>query len=180
MVQEKKKKNRKRKFSDMEKELNDDENGDLLLKKVPIEHPPPKDSNLRYHSLDPWHVVKNKTKDFAKAANKEEDLQLWIKSLRNHLCYSITKCEGDPQRLRELVFSILFHIRGIHKWTGFKYENQCNHSPFTKGQQRDKQWIAEDSSGYEKIRQCIRNTHFLNSLSKTCLYPHTGNLNRIK
>ena len=57
------------------------------------------------HQFDPWHAAKGICKSLNKASMKKNRGKLlqWIQSILNHLWWSVSACDKDPQVLYEKV-----------------------------------------------------------------------------
>ena len=98
------------------------------------------------HQYDPWHISKSVAKRIHNASKVKgnEILDLWLRSILNHLWWSSSTCNGDEDLLSEKWTSILHHITNQHSWsTGTKF-HACEHSYLDL---REKPWISPDSYG---------------------------------
>lgn len=70
------------------------------------------------HHNDWWHYAKNWRKRLYKLAKrkKHEDLRDIIPSLYNYFCLCLKLGEGDFDKMRQLLQSMLYHISGRHHW----------------------------------------------------------------
>ena len=101
------------------------------------------------HQFDIWHLAKSVKKELtAKAKLKgTEDLNLWIRSISNHLWWAAANCKGDQDWLEECWVSIVNHVASIHSFKGEKM-TQCAHSPLTSEQSRMKKWLKVGSRAH--------------------------------
>lgn len=149
------------------------------------------------HQLDVWHCSKNLTKKLtAKAKTKGcEALLEWIRAVSNHLWYASATCKNNMQLLkwvhlhsigsdcmqlsnlaRERWLSILFHITGIHSWTGGKKTNKCNHGPSEVAHGQEVAYLNKKSPAFKALKEIVEAPALIKLLPKLTKFCHTGNL----
>ena len=134
---------------------------------------------LLKHKFDPWHFAKNiKTKLRPLSQRKGCSLlKEWIKPLANHLFWCADNSEDDPEKLRQMWQSVLFHIRNKHtfKTVHPKYPN-CSHDPYSKSKARRTKWLEKDSPAYLALEKVVNDTRNLKDMEHLTKPYHTGSL----
>lgn len=127
------------------------------------------------HQYDPWHISKSITKRIHNASKTKgnEILDLWLRSIINHLWWSASSCNGEEDLLCEKWISILNHITNKHSWsTGTKFHS-CEHSDL---HEREKPWILSDSNAFETLKNIVTDKKLLSDIKKTSRFVHTSYL----
>ncbi|XP_063076993.1 uncharacterized protein LOC134466993 [Engraulis encrasicolus] len=134
-------------------------------------------SNIQ-QELDPWHVCKSLKKRLVTASNKKENkiLQPWIRSITNHMYWSCSTSKGDKEECQRRWKSLLYHIRGIHRWEEEDAEHRCYHPPPTEEEQRRKMWLETDSPAFQALTGLVMDKNLLRDLRQMTLFKHTGSL----
>ncbi|KAJ8050065.1 hypothetical protein HOLleu_03116 [Holothuria leucospilota] len=133
------------------------------------------------HNFDLFHLAKNISNSLRKAAKLKSngELELWIKSVSNHLWYCSRNCNSDIPLLVEMWKSILYHVSGIHSWpedNEFKVFRACNHAPLSDEEQRKKKWLKQGSSSHEALCKIVTGKRLLQDLPYIGEFMHTGAL----
>ena len=78
----------------------------------------------REHVFDVCHISKSLQKKLHHISTTKvnSSLQLWSKSIINHVWWAAESCEGDANFLEEKYLSLLKHVSNIHWWED-KYKN---------------------------------------------------------
>ncbi|XP_047136733.2 uncharacterized protein LOC124813552 [Hydra vulgaris] len=117
------------------------------------------------HQFDPWHVAKSIRKKMMKASKNTnlKDLHEWIPAVINHFWWSIETSKKNPQLMYEKFCSLLYHIRNIHKWGGYKYFKKCEHEPYSHQEEEERNWLDASSDSFKYLVKIVKNK----SLKKT-------------
>ena len=78
------------------------------------------------HQYDVWHLSKWVTKKLFKKAKMKTcaELMPWVQAVSNHLWWSASTCDGDPEMLREKWVSILRHTVNKHSVATLKCQQE--------------------------------------------------------
>ena len=98
-------------------------------------------------------------------------VNLWIKSIINHLWWCCSTCEGNYTLLKEKWVSMLYHIRDIHHWDGTEY-TQCLHRVYTN----KIKWFDFESPAFQALSRIVNGNTILNDMMYLTEFRHTGNL----
>ncbi|XP_078029026.1 uncharacterized protein LOC144465065 [Epinephelus lanceolatus] len=130
-----------------------------------------------HHEFDPWHVHKSVMKKLVAASNKKDnqDLRPWLKSVSNHLYWSCSSANGDPEKCLQRWRSLLHHICGVHRWEEDGVEHVCHHPAMTEEQQR-KNWLQVESSAFKALNSVVMDNNLLRDLKQMAHFKHTGSL----
>ena len=131
------------------------------------------------HQYDVWHVSKSVVKKLTKKAKMKsnEELTPWIKSVSNHLWWSVATCNGDRDLLKEKWLSVLHHTANKHnRWPGFKKFKKCEHHKLSRKEQKAIQWLKPGSSAHAALDEVVSNQRLLKDLEKLTEFHHTGDL----
>lgn len=133
------------------------------------------------HNFDLFHLAKNISNSLRKAAKLKSngELELWIKSVSNHLWYCSRNCNSNIPLLVEMWKSILYHVSGIHAWpedNEFKVFRACNHAHLSNEEQRRKKWLKQGSPSHEALRKIVTDKRLLQDLPYIGEFMHTGAL----
>jgi hypothetical protein len=130
------------------------------------------------HQYDVWHMAKSISKKLRKKTEKKCNRPIgpWIKAVVNHLWFSSASCDGDPDVLREIWSSIIFHVQDIHEWADKTHFHACNHPPLTDDESRRKKWIEPNSPALEAFASVILDKLIMKDIGKLSCFSHTGNL----
>lgn len=137
--------------------------------------PPTKQSNQLAHVLDPWHLIKGMRKKLTAEGRKKQNsiINDWLRSIINHVWKSIAASDGNPEKAREMVLSILWHVIDLHDWYDGVYLDGCLHDkPLPEGSQ--KKWFDPDSDAYRALKEILTRPGFLRNLDKTVMLVQTS------
>ena len=83
------------------------------------------------HEFDPWHYTKNtKNKIYSFSGRKDcKVLLLWQKSVINTIWYALADNKGNPEKAKQVIASILYHVSDIHSFSDLPLFDQCAHEP---------------------------------------------------
>jgi hypothetical protein len=165
------------------------------IAKIVSDHYP--ESNVCY---DIWHMAKSLASNLTTAAKSHPKIQLWHRSIVNHLWYSCKASNGDPELAVELFHSCLFHVLNIHNWkfkriihTDLEAIRQsiainrpypkkptqvkgCRHARLTEKDSRLTDWFDVADEDYEALFKIVTSTRFSNDLTRCAKFLHTGKL----
>ena len=88
----------------------------------------------------------------------------WIPSIINHFWWSIVTSDGDADLIWEKVKSIVFHTINKHKWPGAKKFKKCAHENLTRHDERQTQWMKEDSEAHKALKSVMLDKHLHNDI----------------
>lgn len=128
------------------------------------------------HQFDVFHIVnsiRKKLKELTKK-KKHADLAPWVRSILNHVWFSSRNCEGNPDKLVELFTSVIYHVAGIHRWSGSTFVNQCPHKPLTKEEQQERLWLKGPS--LLALKDIVLEPKLVRDIRQLSLFCHTGKL----
>ena len=113
------------------------------------------------HQYDVWHLSKSITKKLLALAKRKfnEELAPWIKSVSNHLWWSVATCNGDPKLLIEKWLSIINHVSNKHEWRGCSIFTKCEHHQLTEAQQKEIKWLKPGSSPHVALEELVTNPY---------------------
>lgn len=136
---------------------------------------PTRDSLRLGHMIDPWHLLKSLKKKLANEARKKENAELncWIMSIINHCWKAIAMSDGDPERCREVMLSLLWHIQDVHVWWGQTMQG-CFHDDLSQLERTTKPWLQADTPPHNCLKEMLMRSGFLKNLDKTVLSCETS------
>lgn len=106
-------------------------------------------------------------KKLVTASNKKDnqDLRPWLKYVSNHLYWSCSSANGDPEKCLQRWRSLLHHICGVHRWEEDGVEHVCHHPAMTEEQQR-KKWLQVESSAFKALKSVVMDNNLLRDLKQ--------------
>lgn len=108
---------------------------------------------------------------------KNQDLELWIQLVSNHLWWCTATSQGNAQLLKESWLSLWNHITNKHSWhrkCGQLY-HKCRHQPLTLSRKNATACLKPGSSPFAAL-EVITNPNLLAGLLKLTDFSHTGGL----
>jgi hypothetical protein len=99
-------------------------------------------------------------------------LQPWIRSILNHLWYSVENCQGNPLRCQEMFRSIAYHISNEHSWPNdnhFSLVSTCAHTELTTEKVASTGWLPKDSEVWRKLFHILNEKRLQNNISRISL-----------
>ncbi|XP_052434176.1 uncharacterized protein LOC127974730 isoform X1 [Carassius gibelio] len=120
------------------------------------------------HCYDVWHMAKGLSKKMEKLS-REKDCSLvkkWHKSIINHLYWSATSSESEPEKLAKWT-SIINHIQDIHSHTDPAFP-RCQHEQ--KLSKDHNKWFQPGSRALKRLHKVLINKRVLSDVEK--LSPH--------
>ncbi|KAL9975035.1 hypothetical protein ACROYT_G012151 [Oculina patagonica] len=140
-----------------------------ISKEMRVNHPD------KDHQYDPWHLAKSISKKLGSAANKKGcgELKPWIPSIINHLWWSATTCEGNPELLKEKWCSVIHHVTNRHEWPGNQHYHKCAHEPYTPEASRKKKWLTPGSAAHNALVEVIKDKRLLKDMEHLTKCVHT-------
>lgn len=143
-----------------------------IRKEMRVNHP------NKDHQFDPWHLAKSISKKLALAAKKKDcgDLANWIPSIVNHLWWSATTCEGNPEILKEKWTSTIHHVVNRHDWPGNRHYHQCPHGELDPRMVRKKKWLEPGSAPHKALVNVVKDKRLLKDLEHLVKCVHTTSL----
>ncbi|XP_061170182.1 uncharacterized protein LOC133179442 [Saccostrea echinata] len=129
------------------------------------------------HHFDVWHVAKGlKKKLTALSKEKEcERLQLWIRSICNHLYWTAASTpDGNGQMMLEKWQSVANHVQNIHEHNGDLYDS-CLHGPL-EGIERHKKWLEPGTKVAERLSDIVMSTQMKKDVPKLSPGQQTASL----
>ena len=139
------------------------------------------------HQHDIWHLSKSLKKKILAVSKKKSTciLNEWLRSIINHLYYSVQNCDKDENKLIELWLSELNHIRGIHQWVaGSRFQTvlACIHDDVDAKLASDglqKAYLQSDSEAFTVLESIVNAPPFLSALRHCTLALSTYSLENV-
>ncbi|KAL9958117.1 hypothetical protein ACROYT_G035088 [Oculina patagonica] len=140
-----------------------------ISKEMRVNHPD------KDHQYDPWHLAKSISKKLGSAANKRGcgELKPWIPSIINHLWWSATTCEGNPELLKEKWCSVIHHVTNRHEWPGNQHYHKCAHEPYTPEAFHRKKWLTPGSAAHNALVEVVKDKRLLKDMEHLTKCVHT-------
>ena len=133
-------------------------------------------------AIDPWiriHTKNGKDPEHRRLQTKDPvnrciALGSWMKSVRNQIWHSIGNCDGNPDKLIEMILAIAQHAAGIHEFPENQFFKACEHGPMDGV--REKPWLKVGSLAHKKLVQALRgyNDSRLKDLRHMTEFQHTS------
>ena len=124
------------------------------------------------HVFDVWHVSKSIQKKLHHVSTTKvnSSLQLWSKSIANHVWWAAESCEGDTEFLEEKYLSLLKHVSNVHQWEdGYKITG-CEHADLPQDNQT--LWLVKDSNEYNVLEKIMTDKQFVRDEKTLPLCSH--------
>ncbi|XP_073451735.1 uncharacterized protein [Aquarana catesbeiana] len=134
-------------------------------------------SNIQ-HKYDLWHLAKSVERKL-QAASKEANcaqLSAWVVPAKNHLLWSASTCDQDPQLLKEKWLSIACHATNIHQWLSASQYHSCHHSTIWPEGANNYDWLQAGSAAHCKLKEIVQDKRLLRDLEQLPHFCHTGGL----
>jgi len=130
------------------------------------------------HQYDVWHLAKSVTKKLTQKAKTKcnDELRPWIKSISNHLWWTVQTCNEDPEILVRNWVSIVNHVADQHSWKEGEASVSCKHARLTKRERKQIMWLKPGSSAHVALEEIVCNKKLLKDIKKLTEFHHTGNL----
>ena len=130
------------------------------------------------HEFDIWHIAKNITKKLTEKAksSKNDELLPWIQSIANHFWWCCSESKGDEQLLREMWLSLLYHITGVHEWSGCVKFHRCAHYVRPQEEEELIPYLDKESGVYAALKSIVMDKNLLKALRQVTCFCHTGEL----
>ena len=114
-------------------------------------------SNIE-HVFDVWHVSKSLQKKLhcISTTKVNSSLQLWSKSIVNHVWWAAELCEGDTNFLEEKHLSLLKHVSNIHRWEDGYIMTSCEHADLPQDA-----LAVKDSNEYNILEKIMTDKQFV-------------------
>ena len=130
------------------------------------------------HQFDVWHISKSVTKKLTQKAKTKgnEDLKPWIKSISNHLWWTVQTCNEDPEVLVRNWVSIVNHVADQHTWKEGLAQVSCRHHNLTRRERKVTVWLKPGSNAHVALEEVVCNKRLLKDITKLTEFHHTGNL----
>ena len=120
------------------------------------------DHSEKTHQFDVWHMSKSIKKKILAIKPKKllNDIKPWIPSICNHVWWCSRQAEGDPDKLKEMWRSLLYHISNRHTFPG-KIVARCRQPPLSPDDIRKKRWLLKDSQAFIALEKTLTDKHIL-------------------
>ena len=105
-----------------------------------------------------------------------ENLQLWNKSIANHVWWAAETCEKDADLLEEKYFSLLNHIVDVHEWDDGSKLSSCSHENLSEKERNDKLWLEKESESYQILKKLITDPKLVRDIRQLRHFVHTSAL----
>ncbi|XP_077107353.1 uncharacterized protein LOC143765020 [Ranitomeya variabilis] len=135
------------------------------------------DCNSMIHQFDVWHVARSIGAKVLSASKKKycADLSAWVSAVRDHLWWSASTCDNNPELLLEKWNSLINHTTNEHSWSNNKLYHHCEHDPDEKSQRRRK-WLRWGSAAHNSLRAIVLNPRLQTDLKRLFTYCHPGDI----
>ncbi|KAL1471345.1 hypothetical protein MTO96_039994, partial [Rhipicephalus appendiculatus] len=112
------------------------------------------------HLIDSWHVSKGLKKQLMAATKSRgcEAIGLWIKSINNHLYFSVKAGGGDGDMAVAIWLSILNHLKDKHKGHSVLYP-KCQHNKLEA-----RKWLRPGTDAYDKVCSILSSKRLLEDI----------------
>uniref|UniRef100_A0A914VEK4 Uncharacterized protein n=1 Tax=Plectus sambesii TaxID=2011161 RepID=A0A914VEK4_9BILA len=110
-------------------------------------------------------------KQFFQAAKTKvcAEIQPWLRSILNHLWYSVDNCSNDPVRCEELFRSIIHHIANEHSWKedqSFSIVFECCHTQLSAEKVAIMRWLSKQSDAYKRLFAILTDKRLLKNVGR--------------
>ncbi|XP_077486470.1 uncharacterized protein LOC144097699 [Amblyomma americanum] len=114
------------------------------------------------HKFDVWHVAKGVFKKVTAISKRRDckDLQLWAKSIQNHLYWSAASSHGHSDHIVPKWLSLLNHIRDVHVHNDALFPACLHDKPECR------MWLKEESKAFEKLNNIATSKVLLADMPK--------------
>ena len=103
----------------------------------------------------------------------------WVQHIINHLYWSVQTCNGNGEELQERFLSVLHHIKNRHVFTGNKYYKKCDHKPYSREEEDERQWMHMGKPAHNVLKSIIQVPQLVKDMGKMnenvyTTYRHIG------
>ncbi|KAK8783455.1 hypothetical protein V5799_010185 [Amblyomma americanum] len=114
------------------------------------------------HKFDVWHVAKGVFKKVTAISKRRDckDLQLWAKSIQNHLYWSAASSHGHSDHIVPKWLSLLNHIRDVHVHNDALFPACLHDKPECR------MWLKKESKAFEKLNNIATSKVLLADMPK--------------
>nr|XP_054775161.1 uncharacterized protein LOC129283348 [Lytechinus pictus] len=130
------------------------------------------------HQFDVWHVEKAVKKRLLAKSKRKENALLgpWISCIGNHLWWSASNCNENPDLLIEMWQSVTHHICNIHEWNSADMYHQCRHDPLPPDEERETKWLTPDSPPHQALQDVLFDRNLVKDIRQLTMACRTGDL----
>ncbi|XP_068114823.1 uncharacterized protein [Hyperolius riggenbachi] len=130
------------------------------------------------HQLDVWHLARSVENELLVASRRSAcgDLAGWASPAKNHLWWAARTCGRNPQLLRELWSSIIYHATDKHQWEDGELYKKCYHSNLTSAERNSREWLIPGSVSHCKLKEIVLNNKLLKDLEHHSQFCPTGEI----
>ncbi|XP_066442136.1 uncharacterized protein [Eleutherodactylus coqui] len=134
------------------------------------------DFKTMVHQFDVWHMVRSIGAKVLSASRRKYcgDLSAWVSAVKDHLWWSASTCDNNPELLLEKWNSLLNHTANEHTWSGNKLYHHCEHG-FVE-QHRLRRWLQWGSAAHNSLREIVLNPRLQNDLRHLFTFCHPGDI----
>uniref|UniRef100_A0A914X8L7 THAP-type domain-containing protein n=1 Tax=Plectus sambesii TaxID=2011161 RepID=A0A914X8L7_9BILA len=123
------------------------------------------------HQLDKWHIGKNLKKKLTAAAKTKGcgEIKPWLRSILNHLWFSVDNCSNDPVRCQELFRSIIHHVANEHSWKedqSFSLVSECCNAQLSAEKVTTTGWLPKQSDAYRRLFGILTEKRLLKNVGR--------------
>lgn len=127
------------------------------------------------HQLDVWHAARSIGAKVLRASRRKHcgDLTAWVGAVRDHLWWSASTCNNNPELLLEKWNSLLNHTANEHSWSGNKLYHRCEHDTV---EHRRRKWLPWGSAAHNSLREIVLNPRLQSDLKRLFTFCHPGDI----
>ncbi|XP_075698294.1 uncharacterized protein LOC142663492 [Rhinoderma darwinii] len=135
------------------------------------------DFNTMVHQFDVWHAVRSIGAKVLSASRRKYcgELSLWVSVVRDHLWWSASTCDNNPELLLEKWNSLLNHTANEHSWSGNKLYHRCEHDSVEQDHRR-RTWLHWGSAAHNSLREIVLNPRLQKDLKRLFTFSHPGDI----
>uniref|UniRef100_A0A914X2A1 Uncharacterized protein n=1 Tax=Plectus sambesii TaxID=2011161 RepID=A0A914X2A1_9BILA len=92
-----------------------------------------------------------------------------LRSILNHLWFSVDNCSNDPVRWQELFRSIIHHIANEHSWKedqSFLIVFECCHAQLSAEKVATTGWLSKQSDAYKRLFAILTDKRLLKNVGR--------------
>ena len=130
------------------------------------------------HEFDVYHMSSTIRKKIKALSKKPKLAKLgdWSKSILNHLWWSASTCDQNPDLLVEKWTSIVYHGQNQHCFPENTEYKQCAHGPLEDTPERRTKWLKPESREICALESVVLNKRLLKDTRLLSRFCHTGML----
>ncbi|XP_044148674.1 uncharacterized protein LOC122937710 [Bufo gargarizans] len=111
------------------------------------------------HKVDAWQLAKSVGNKVACASRKKNcsALTSWVSSVKSHLWWCTSTCDGQPDVLVQKWNSLLHHVVDTHSWQAEKGYERCHHDHIPEAVRQRRKWLCKGGKAHNSLKTLVLN-----------------------